>query len=357
MIIGHGGNIHELAHQLACDPKNIVDMSSNMNPLGPPPDLMEHLNTRLESIFALPEADAGRMKTAAAKWLGISANRLLAENGTTQFIYTLPRALKIKQALILAPTYADYADACRMQGVACDYIYTSAAENFTPNITALEQKIAGNDAVFICNPNNPTGRLVPAADLAPLCRRHPKTWFIIDESYLPFVLNSDKESLMHTNLENVLILSSMSKIFRIPGLRVGFLIGHEKLIQKLSDYSMPWGVNSLAQEAVCYLLTQTSATKGFIESTRDFVAAERHRFVEYFRNLPKIRFFPSETDFLLAELKGLTADMVWTEMARHRILIRNCSNFNGLSDNFIRISLKNREENEKAADLLKQIVK
>jgi len=356
MIIGHGGNIYELARSLACEPKDIIDMSSNMNPMGPPPGLMQYLGAHLDAIFALPEADAKQMKSAAAEWHGISPDRLLAGNGTTQFIYTLPRILKTKRALILAPTYSDYADACRMQAAACDYIYTSADADFAPDIDALGQKIEGVDTVFICNPNNPTGRLIPAADLAPLCRRYPETVFIVDESYLPFVLNGDKDSLIHMDLENVFILSSMSKIFRIPGLRVGFIIGGKGVIQRLAAYCMPWSVNSLAQEAICYLLTQPAATNRFIESTQAFVDVEKRRFTEYFRDTPQIRFFPSETDFLLAELKDMTAERVWTEMARHRLLIRDCSNFNGLSDKFIRISLKSAAENEKAAELLRRVL-
>ena len=356
MIIGHGGNIHELARRLGCTPSDIIDMSSNMNPLGPPPGLMDYLSAHLDSIFALPEADADRMRTVAADWHQIFPDQVLAGNGTTQFIYALPRLLKTERALILAPTYADYTDACRMAEAAHDYIYTSTGDNFAPDMNALENKLDKFDTVFICNPNNPTGRLIPGADLAFLCRRYPKIRFIIDESYLPFVVDSDGESLVHSGLENVIILSSMSKIFRIPGLRVGFVIGAERMIQKFSGYAMPWSVNSLAQESICFLLRQTEMTKRFIESTRDFIEAEKRRFVEYFQDTSKIRFFPSATGFLLAEHKDFTAETVWQEMARHRFLIRNCSNFNGLSDKFIRISLKTASENKKAAELLKQIV-
>ncbi len=357
MIIGHGGNIHLLARQLGCRPEDIIDMSSNMNPLGPPPGLMEHLSARLESIFALPEADADRMKTAAADWHRIRPAQVLGGNGTTQFIYNLPRALKTKNALIVAPTYADYADACRMEAVAWDYLFTRAEDDFMPEINALDETASAYDTVFICNPNNPTGRLMPAGELKWICRKHAETRFIIDESYLPFVLNGDKESLVGMDLENVMILSSMSKIFRIPGLRVGFAIGPETVIQKLSAYAMPWSVNSLAQEAICYLLTQPDRVRRFIESARDFVAQEKKRFMTAFKDVPGIRFYPSETGFFLGELENMTAETVCTEMARHRFLIRDCSNFRGLSDRFIRISLKTAAENEKATQILKQIIR
>ena len=357
MIIGHGGNIHELARQLACQPEDIIDMSSNMNPLGPPHGLMDHLRARLETIFVLPEADADRMTNAAADWHHVRHERILGGNGTTQFIYTLPRALTTKKALIVAPTYADYADACRMEAVSWDYLFTRAADDFIPDMDTLDKTAAGYDTIFICNPNNPTGRLIPADGLKRICRNHPETRFIIDESYLPFVLDGDKESLVRTDLDNVIILSSMSKIFRIPGLRVGFLIGAERVIQKLAAYAMPWSVNSLAQEAICYLLAQTDRLRRFIESARDFIAQEKKRFMAAFQDVPGIRFYPSETGFFLGELENMTAETVWTEMARRRFLIRDCSNFRGLSDRFIRISLKTGAENEKAAQALGQILR
>ncbi|MFP4531534.1 MAG: pyridoxal phosphate-dependent aminotransferase [Desulfobacterales bacterium] len=357
MIIGHGGNIHLLARQLGCRPEDIIDMSSNMNPLGPPPGLMDHLSAQLDSIFALPEADADRMKTAAADWHRISPAQVLGGNGTTQFIYSLPRALNTRKAMILAPTYADYTDACRMEAVAWDYLFTRAEDDFMPDISALDKTASAYDTVFICNPNNPTGRLIPAEELARLCRKHADTFFIIDESYLPFVLNGETESLVNRGLENAVILSSMSKIFRIPGLRVGFAIGPETVIQKLSAYAMPWSVNSLAQEAICYLFSRPAMVAHFIKSAQNFAEKEKTRFTKAFQDEPDIRFYPSATGFLLAELKNMPAEAVWTEMARHRFLIRDCSNFRGLSDRFIRISLKTVAENEKAAQILKQIVR
>jgi len=355
MIVGHGGNIHLLARQLACRPEDIIDMSSNMNPLGPPPGLMDHLSARLETIFVLPEADANRMTHAAADWHQVRPERILGGNGTTQLIYTLPRALKTKRALIVAPTYSDYADACRMEDVAWDYLFTRAADDFMPDMETLDKTATGYDTVFICNPNNPTGRLIPAIKLTWMCRKHPDTRFIIDESYLPFVLDGDRESLIRMDLDNVIILSSMSKIFRIPGLRVGFAIGPETVIQKLAAYAMPWSVNSLAQEAICYLLSQPDRVRRFIESARDFVDQEKKRFMAAFQDVPGVRCYPSETGFFLAELKNMPAETVWLEMARRRLLIRDCSNFCGLSDRFIRISLKTAAENEKAAQALQQI--
>jgi len=185
MINGHGGNIFDKARDLGCDPMDILDMSSNVNPLGPMPGLMAHLHEHLERIIALPEAGAGNIIQAFSSRHDIDSKKVLAGNGSTQLIYTLPVALKIKQALIFGPTYSDYADACRMHGIDFRFELSNETTSFRHNLDAMDDE--AGDAVFICNPNNPTGTLIPSETIESICRKYPNIRFIIDESYLPFV--------------------------------------------------------------------------------------------------------------------------------------------------------------------------
>lgn len=355
MIGGHGGNIHELARQLGCDPTAITDMSSNVNPLGPPPGLRDHLQASLEQLHWLPEVDAHAAIAAFSRWHGVKPQQVLAGNGTTQLIYTLPRALECRKALILGPTYADYADACRMHGVSFDYLSARLEDGFFPDLEALDRNAANPDIVFICNPNNPTGRLIPADGLIALCRAHRRTFFVVDESYLPFAPNS--QSLMGTELENLVVLNSMSKIFRVPGLRIGFVKAPESVIARFMRYFLPWSVNALAQAAVCFLAEQGESIAEFVKTSQRFLHQERTRFVEAFSDSPGIRFFPSTTSFLLARLsRPLEAGTVCQALARQGILIRNCANFTGLSERYIRISLKTAPANQGLAKLLGEIL-
>lgn len=343
MIKGHGGNIHELARKLGCEIDEIIDMSSNVNPLGPPEGLIDHLRACLNDITFLPQADAAGIVRAFALCHDLSAERVLAGNGTTQFIYSIPLALKSRRALILGPTYADYGDACATHDVPCQFLMADENREFAPDLDAAARSaaLALADTIFICNPNNPTGALIPADDLADLCRSHPDAVFIIDESYLPFAENSDSHTLANRNLPNVLVLNSMSKIFRTPGLRIGFVIGPPPLIEKLARHAMPWSVNALAQAAVAFLMESIDAQKNFIRRTCATLAKEKRRFQEAIADIPDIHLFPSHASFILMRLDGgLTAETVCDRLAEDRILIRNCSNFKGLSNRFIRISLK-----------------
>jgi threonine-phosphate decarboxylase len=127
MIIGHGGNIYDIAHRLGCEPSEITDMSSNVNPLGPPPGLVAFIQNNLNVIAALPEVDSKLLVHSFAARYGVDPACVLAGNGSTQFIYAIPMALKTQSALIIGPTYADYADACSMHSIAYRYGFANEA--------------------------------------------------------------------------------------------------------------------------------------------------------------------------------------------------------------------------------------
>jgi threonine-phosphate decarboxylase len=346
MIIGHGGNIYDSAARLGCDPSDITDMSSNVNPLGPPAGLVAFLKGNLDVITGLPEADANLLVHCFARRYGVDPGSVLAGNGSTQFIYSIPLALASRNVLILGPTYADYADACRMHKVQYHYCIANESEGFKADIDGIGEQVKDADTVFICNPNNPTGVCYTADKLETLCSAFPNTFFIIDESYLSFVPSGNTESMMGRGLSNVIVLNSMSKIFRIPGLRIGFVIASRSVIKALTHYAQPWSVNVIAQIGVRYLMEHESEVNAFIRKTHAFLEKEKKRFGEAFKTHPSVTLFESSTSFILGKLTHHhTADAICNALLDDRILIRNCSNFKGLSNCFFRVSLKNSEEN------------
>lgn len=357
MIHGHGGNIYALAETLGCDAGDIVDMSSNINPLGMPPGLLDALKAKLDTVGLLPEVDGRAIIRQMAGLLGVLPERMLAGNGTTQFIYNTIPALAANRVLIIGPTYADYGDACRMHGIEPEYYLLDPAADFQADAQALDAKIKPCDTVFICNPNNPTGGLIPGEVLPRLCRAHPHARFVIDESYLPFV-NADKQgSMAGCGLDNVIVLWSASKIFGMPGLRVGFLIAPDPIRQRYEHFMQPWCVNSLAQAAIGFLCRHPASTQAFIRETTTFLEGERRLFRQRMATCPELTLYPSETSYVLMQLPpGRTAPDVCGRLARRRILIRDCGNFHGLSDRFIRVALKSADINRMAAGRLAEIL-
>ncbi|MDY0220277.1 MAG: aminotransferase class I/II-fold pyridoxal phosphate-dependent enzyme [Desulfobacterium sp.] len=357
MITGHGGNVNALAQRLGCTVDDIVDMSSNLNPLGPPPGLEEFLAANLNRICSLPQVDAGDMVAAFARRHNIDPDRVMAANGTTWFIYTLAQALAVKKMLVLGPTYSDYRDGCIVYNAAYDHAMATADNGFVPDLGLVAALLDSNsfDTMVICNPNNPTGALVSKQAILDLVRAYPDVWFVVDESYLPFVDDAQEITLVgEDRFDNLLVLSSMSKIFRIPGLRTGFLCATPGVIHRFMHFFQPWSVNALAQAAVTHLLGAEEKTEAFTALTRQFVNGERAMFAQALDHCPGITLFPSHACFVLGALEPpMDAPTLCTLLGDDRILIRDCTNFQGLSSRFVRFSLKDRDTNMALAKLLR----
>ncbi len=355
MIQGHGGNKQKLATRLGCPVEDIIDMSSNLNPLGPPERIHRVIKEKISAIHALPEPDAASMAAGFARYHGIDPTTVIPGNGTTFFIYTLPVALGARHVLILGPTYSDYQDACIMYGIAYSHSLSGKETNFQPDMDLIAAQVEQSDLVFICNPNNPTGALIPKPDLERLIRAHPDTCFVMDESYLPFVADAEELSFVSdSEYPNLVVLSSMSKIFRIPGLRTGFLSGSKLLIDKVMAYYQPWSVNSLAQEVIRDIFNHPETILPFYQQTRNYIQREKERFISTLDGVAGLRIFEAPTYFILAELANLTAKEFCERVGQDKILIRDCTNFKGLSNRFVRFSLKTRDINQELARSIKK---
>ena len=358
MITGHGGNKKKLAENLGCTVEDIIDMSSNLNPLGPPETIETFICNNVMKIRSLPEPDAASMRKGFARFHAIDENRVVAGNGTTWFIYALPFALCSKKVLVAGPTYSDYKDACLMYRIDFEHCLAHPENSFHPDMEEISRMAAGADTVFICNPDNPTGVLMSKSKIEYLLKKHKNTVFVIDESYLPFVENAEDTSFVsETGYENLIVLSSMSKIYRIPGLRTGFLSAGPKIVEKIMAYYQPWSVNALAQAVIEHIFDHPETIEPFFRQTRDYVTAQRKRFMGSLEGIKGLTLFDSNTCFILAQLKqGLTAGEFCEKIGRHRILIRDCSNFVGLSDQYVRFSLKKKETNDHLSDLIRKVL-
>lgn len=356
MIHGHGGNKKALAEKLGCPVDDIIDMSSNLNPLGPPAIIEKIICENLKTIRSLPEADATSMRQGFAEFHGIRWKNVMAGNGTTWFIYTLPKALGSRKVLITGPTYSDYKDACVMHNIAYAHFIAENDERFCLNMDKLSHACQEADTVFICNPNNPTGILLDRESLEYLIQKHTDTVFIIDESYLPFVDQAQEISLVvNPGYRNTIVLSSMSKIFRVPGLRTGFLSATENMVQKIMVFYPPWSVNALAQKVTAHIFDHPAMIEPFFRKTRAFLKKEKATFLSRMETIRELTLFDTCACFILARLNnGMTAKTFCEKIGAHKLLIRDCANFLGLSKDYVRFSLQKKPANEHLAQVIKK---
>ncbi len=348
----HGGHIISTARRLGCEPSQLIDMSSNLTPLGIAPGVKEVLRDNLDRIAYLPETASESLVESFAVKYGITGDNILAGNGTTEFIFALPEVFRGKRALIINPTYSDYRLACTWAGLQVDTFDLSMENGFRLVLESLQEHLTGGELVFWCNPNNPTGGLTPSSELHRFITANPETFFFIDESYLPFIR---EKSLVEFDLPpNLYLLNSFSKIYGVPGLRLGFLISGAEDFRRLSKGRKPWGVNTMAQVAGQFLLEHGDSYR---EEVRDFVNRERKHFVEALESLPGVTVVPGEANFVLSHLQGpVSVEKLQDRLLEQKIMIRNCASFETLDEHYFRVSLKDREANRFCIEALGEIL-
>ncbi len=355
MLRGHGGEIYHLARQLGIPPREIQDHSSNVSPLPPPAGLYERLKESLAEIENLPEVDSFSLRSSLAEFYGLSPEEIIPSSGTTEWIFAIPRLLKPKRVLILGPTYSDYADAARINGLKILYLLAREEENFAPPLKELKASLRPQDLVFICNPNNPTGVLISPEALSSLVIKNPESFFVVDESYMDFVEGENSLLSLGRFPSNLIVLRSFSKIYRIPGLRLGYLVAKAPLNKVFWENTLPWAVNRLAQIAGLWLLERASSN---LKKVKEFVSAERERIWQKLSKLSGIKIFPSRVHFFLLKLlEPRKAAAVWHRLLTEKhILVREASNFKGLEGEFLRFALKGQAENARLLKALEEVL-
>lgn len=337
----HGGTIIATARRLGVKVEDLVDFSSNLSPFGPPAGLLRHLQDHLSQLAVLPEIDNKGLVHGFAQAHGCSAEQVLAGNGTTDFIFQLPKLLAGRRALLIQPSYNDYLLSCQRAGVPTSCLQLTAQQDFQLHLDDLAGKLQDRDMVFLCNPNNPTGQLLDSKLLHQFVASYPQVNFVVDESYLPFT--RQQSLLAYDSLANLYILCSSSKIYGMPGLRLGFLVGTGHCLDQLRAAQRPWSVNRLAQLAGEYLFAHG---QDHVSEVVDYVEVQRPQFVSALEQLG-MSITPGQTNFILSRLPEARNDAAWLQeqLLTKGIMIRNCANFEGLDSSYFRVSLQRPREN------------
>lgn len=356
--IFHGGNIYRAAREFGGRPEEYLDFSSNINPLGPSPRALAAVKEALGGLWRYPDPECTMLQEALADYLGLPPSRLLSGNGTAELIGLLVPALRIKRAVIPVPTFGEYARAVTAWGGRVVLLPLSAQEDFRVDVRRLAAVLAGADALFLCQPNNPTGQVLPREELAALVEETARAglFLVVDEAFLDFLPERKELTAVCflSRYQHIVVLYSLTKFFGLAGLRLGVLAAAPAVAEKIKGLAPPWNVNLLAQAAGAAAV----ADEEYIAETRRVVAAERDYLTGALALLPGLRAVPSRANFLLLDLRdtGMTAAAVTRRMAEKRILVRDASNFAGLGEGFVRVAVRLRHQNERLVEALKNVL-
>lgn len=336
MLEGHGDDAHRYQVPIR------ADFSSNVlyGPLHA--GLKAHLQEKIGTVTHYPEASAQSLQIIAAGAYGVKPDQVLVTNGVTEAIYLAAQACRrLRTATILTPAFAEYEDACRLHGLDIHFL---SLDSLTPDSRLP------NGLVFLCQPNNPTGIALSPDLLQQLLNDHPETLFVIDESYIAFTQAATSWLPQLREYSNVLILRSLTKTCRIPGLRIGFAIGHRDLISRLRECKMPWSVNRLAIEAGCYIFGHRQQFDPPLEQLLADTAAWR----EELKSATGWRIYDTDTHYFLIETPAAlrAAALKLHLVSRPGLLIRDASNFRGLTPYHFRVACQSPEHNRLLTEAL-----
>lgn len=338
----HGGVRPAQLRELGLEPADVLDFSASVCPLGPPPGLWDAL--RAVDLTAYPDPECLELKEALAREHGVEIDHVLVGNGSTELIHLLSRAFLPQPAtnghntaLVLTPTYGEYAGACSLMGAEIMYAEACREKGFAWRLSQVGKLIADRRPalVFLCNPNNPTGVYLDREEVAGLVRSASRvgTLVVVDEAYVNFVEDRwHSTSLLRGDWgDGVVLLRSMTKDYALTGLRLGYAVARPQVIARLAQLQPDWSVNSLAQVAGLVALADT----GYGPASRQAVKEAKDFLVESFQGMG-FHTFPSTANYLLVEVGDGSA---WSaRLARRGIFVRDCASF-GLPD-CIRIGIR-----------------
>ncbi len=343
----HGARLKESAEVSGKSTDELLDFSVNLNPLCPP-GLKKILADAYKSINHYPDNRYLGFKKAASDYLKVLPENIVPGNGSSELIRLFVETViePGDEVIIPFPTFSEYEFQCRLADARIKYIDYNDMIGIEPE---------GSKAVFLCNPNNPTGKLLSKKDVTQLAEKCASTevFLFVDEAFIE--LSNPKESIVElaSNNDFVVVLHSLTKTYAIPGLRIGFAIASPDFAKLLNNIRIPWNLNSIASEVGEKLLTNN---KNYIYISLELIKKERLWLTSKLSAIRGFKPYPSEANFILVDAREFALDSaeLSDRMLKHGIIIRDCASF-GL-ENHIRVAVMKRSENLKLIKAFSSVI-
>lgn len=322
-----------------------IDFSSNVNPLGVSKTVLSSIKKDLGSLSSsYPDPECNDLKKSLSDYLNIHCECINVGNGATEIIHNFARLFARKKVIIPSPSFCEYELASRRMGAS---IFLVPLQNLKLDADQIVEKAKGSDAIFLCNPNNPTGLLYRKSLKTIIERVDNSTKILLDECFIELVNASDRHTMIRNigEFDNLIILRSLTKSFGLAGLRLGYSVSNSKLAEKLAAARISWNVNGIAQRAGIVALTDLehlAKARTIVKEERDFMYVNIRKKTQCF--------VPSKSDanyFLirLTNNKYSSTEIRDSLLTQSGVLVRDCSTFSRMGSNYIRVAIKNHEEN------------
>ena len=314
MIEGHGDDLYQYSGIKMNFSSNIytgTDLSA----------LYSHLSTCMQVVSSYPEPSATSLEQMIAQDCGIKPEEVLVTSGAVDAIYLVAQAYRhLGTCKVMTPTFSEYEDACRV----------------------FEYKECDDaDMCWLCNPNNPTGSVMSVGDVLDLAKRYKM--LVVDQSYEDYTLEPLLQPADAADRDDIILLHSMTKRYAVPGLRLGYVTASSSIISRLREQYRPWAINALSLEAGKWLVQRGETAIPDLTS----YLIEPQRLRAMLNEIDGIEAQQTQTNFFLCTIASATAAQLKEYLAHeHGILIRDASNFTGLTSHHFRIATQSPAEND-----------
>ncbi len=335
----HGGRVEEAASILGAEP---LDFSANINPLGSPP-LERLIAEETKKLGHYPDNSYGKFRRAAAKFVGVGEECIVPGNGSSEIIRLFAECCfeNGDLGIVPSPSFGEYANQSLLAGARV--MKVPIGQDGLPQVD--DSLLARTKLLFVCNPNNPTGRLLSASQVRALSDRCERleTFLLVDEAFIELSDPAQSVAALAPDRQYLLVMRSLTKSFGVPGLRLGFAVTNEPLARILNLARIPWSISSLAAAAAEYLL----GCDEHLMRSRQIIKTEEAWLQSSLRDIG-LQPIPSSVNFILVDIRpcGLASDVLAERTMREGVLVRDCQSF-GLEKSYIRVAVRNRSENER----------
>ncbi len=334
---GHGGDVYRAADILKRPARSILDFSASVNPLGPSKKVKAEMRTQMKYLGTYPDHVCRRLRRRIGQIYDVSPEIILCGNGSNELIHLLCRALRPGRVRVTAPGFSEYANAGRLAGAAIESVPLSEETGFRIDPSALAEGASGDDLIFMGNPNNPTGSLVSRDEILAAVDGSPAL-FVVDEAFMDFTDNPRGLIGDVAGRSNLVVVRSLTKFHALAGLRIGFGVFPEKIASVVNEHRDPWSVNHLAQRGAYVAL----GDKTYVKETRRWLDVEG-RFLSARLKRAGLYVYERSANFFL--VRHERAGELRNHLFSRGIILRDCSNFDGLDNRFLRIAVRSHKEN------------
>ena len=356
----HGALDYGELARLGLSPESVVDFSANSNPYGPHESVLQAVSNAVtaSNLAHYPDRDWLALLEVLSIAEGVPQEYLLPTNGASELIQLIALAFVTpgSRHLIFAPTFGEYVRAIHLMDGSIHECWPNNKPNLHLDVETMVTAIRKlkPSAVWLCNPNNPTGQHWPVEQFDDLRTADPdnQVLWVIDESYRYFVqregLGKPSSSPLNGRWsKNTIIIRSLTKEFSLAGLRLGYAVAAPHLIEVLHSVQIPWSVNTLAQVA------GVAALQPEVTAWRDESLGQLHQHAaELWANLSALGFtvLPTSTTYALVEVGD--AIQFRQALLPYGLVVRNCTSF-GLP-NYVRIAAQLPENNQRLINAIKK---